>query len=73
MKLAGFAFAFEHLEIAAYELLRRIAERSGDQETAAVAARIAEEERHAAERIAGTWDTAMDIAMHRLGVAPGRA
>ena len=24
-KLAGFAFAFEHLEIAAYELLRRVA------------------------------------------------
>lgn len=62
-KLAGFAFAFEHLEIAAYELLSRIAERAGDAETAAVARRIAAQERNAAERIAATWDEAMDTAL----------
>jgi hypothetical protein len=39
-KLAGFAFAFEHLEIAAYELLRRIAERANDGATVAAAERI---------------------------------
>ncbi len=54
-KLAGFAFAFEHLEIAAYELLRRIADRADDPETVAVAERILVEERRAAERIAETW------------------
>src|SRR5829696_5658393 len=65
-KLAGFAFAFEHLEIAAYELLRLTAERAGDPDTAAVARRIAGEERHAAERIAATWDAAMDTALGKL-------
>ena len=39
-KLAGFAYAFEHLEIAAYELLRRVARAAGDPETSAVAERI---------------------------------
>jgi len=65
-KLAGFAFAFEHLEIAGYELLSRVAERAGDQETVAVAQRIATEERAAAERIAGTWDEAMDTTLETL-------
>jgi len=66
-KLAGFAYAFEHLEIAAYELLRRVAERAGDGETVAVADRILAEERRAAERIAGTWDAAMDAALAKVG------
>jgi ferritin-like metal-binding protein YciE len=66
-KLAGFAFAFEHLEIAAYELLRRVALRAGDPETAAVAERILPEERAAAARIADTWDAAMDAALRKLG------
>ena len=65
-KLAGFAFAFEHLEIAAYELLRGIAERAADRDTIAVAERILVEERHAAERIAATWDAAMDAALEGL-------
>jgi ferritin-like metal-binding protein YciE len=68
-KLAGFAFAFEHLEIAAYELLARVAERAGDAATEATARRIADEERAAAERVAGTWDAAMDAALEKLGVA----
>jgi ferritin-like metal-binding protein YciE len=65
-KLAGFAFAFEHLEIAAYELLRRVAQRAGDQETVEVADRIAAEERAAASRIAGTWDAAIDVTLRQL-------
>jgi len=65
-KLAGFAFAFEHLEIAAYELLRRVAQRAGDEETAKLAERIAAEERVAAGRIAGTWDAAIDVTMRQL-------
>jgi ferritin-like metal-binding protein YciE len=69
IKLAGFAFAFEHLEVAAYELLRRVAERSQDRETAAVAERIIGEERRAAKRIAATWDGAVDASLGRLTAA----
>jgi ferritin-like metal-binding protein YciE len=69
VKLAGFAYAFEHLEIAAYELLRRVAERAGDAETATMAARIADEERAAARRIADTWDAAMEAGLQKVGVS----
>ena len=69
-KLAGFAYAFEALEIGAYELLSRVARRAGDEETAAVAQRILAAERVAAERVAGTWDAAADLAL-RATVAAG--
>lgn len=55
-KLAAFAFAFEHLEVAAYELLRRVAARAGDDAVIAVAEEILAEERRAAELVAETWD-----------------
>jgi ferritin-like metal-binding protein YciE len=66
LKLAGFAFAFEHLEVAAYELLRGVAERAGDTQTATVAERIAAQERSAAERVASTWDAAVDNTLATL-------
>jgi ferritin-like metal-binding protein YciE len=66
VKLAGFAYAFEHLEIAAYELLRRVADRADDPETAAVAERVLADERRAAERVAATWDAAVDAALGDL-------
>ena len=68
-KLTGFAFAFEHLEIAAYELLRRVADRADDHETSAVAGRILGEERRAVELIAATWDAAMDAALEKVGAS----
>ena len=55
-KLAGFAFAFEHLEVAAYELLQRVAARAGDEGVVATAEEILAEERRAAERVAASWD-----------------
>src|ERR671928_526863 len=57
-KLAAFSYAFEHLEIAGYELLRRVAARAGDEETGRLADRIAGQERAAAEKIAQQWDRA---------------
>jgi UDP-glucose 4-epimerase len=55
-KLAGFAFAFENLEVAAYELLQRVAARAGDEGVVTAAEEILAEERHAAERVAESWD-----------------
>ncbi len=55
-KLAGFAFAFEHLEVAAYELLQRVAARAGDEGVVVAAEEILAEERRAADRVAESWD-----------------
>jgi ferritin-like metal-binding protein YciE len=67
-KLAGFAYAFEALECGAYELLARTARRAGDEQTAALAERILDEERVAAERVAGTWDEAAEVALREQGI-----
>jgi UDP-glucose 4-epimerase len=55
-KLAGFAFAFEHLEVAAYELLQRVAARAGDEGVVAAAEEILVDERRAAARTAESWN-----------------
>jgi UDP-glucose 4-epimerase len=55
-KLAGFAFAFEHLEVAAYELLQRVAVRAGDNGVVVAAEEILGEERRAAEQVAESWN-----------------
>jgi ferritin-like metal-binding protein YciE len=68
-KLIGFAFAFEHLEIAGYEQLRRVGERAGDQETAGLAVRLADEEREAATRIAALFDPAVEASLAEQGIA----
>jgi ferritin-like metal-binding protein YciE len=68
VKLAGFAYAFEALEVGAYELLSRTARRAGDEATAATAERILAQERVAAEKVAGTWDAAVDAALAAQGV-----
>ena len=61
-KLAGFAYAVENLEVAAYELLKRVAQRAGDQETAALAESILGEERNAAKQVSGHWSASMASA-----------
>jgi ferritin-like metal-binding protein YciE len=62
-KLATFAYAFEHLEIAGYEELKRVAERARDDETVRVADRILDEERTAANRIAAAFDRAAEASL----------
>jgi ferritin-like metal-binding protein YciE len=66
-KLAAFAYAFEHLEIAGYEQLRRVADTAGDADTARLASAICAEERAAAKAIAGHWDVAARAALVESG------
>lgn len=61
-KLAGFAYAVENLEIAAYELLLRVARRAGDEETVSLAESILAEEKTAAQAVAAQWLVSMSIA-----------
>jgi len=65
-KLAAFAYAFEHLEIGAYEQLVRVAERAGDTETATAAQGILAEERAAAEKLYGTFAEALDASLEAV-------
>ena len=67
-KLAAFAYAFEHLEIAAYEELKRVARRVEDADTTGVADRILAQERHAAASLAGSFDRAAAAALDAVGV-----
>ena len=66
-KLAAHAFSYEHMELAAYELLRRLAERTGDEETAAVASEIGAEEQRMADRIAELFDAAVEASLAASG------
>ena len=61
-KLAGFSYAVENLEVAAYELLKRVAERAGDEETVALAESILTEEEAAARQVADQWSISMSVA-----------
>jgi ferritin-like metal-binding protein YciE len=61
-------YATEHLEIASYELLRRIARRAGDEETAVAADEIIVEERDMAEFIAANWDLFAEASLREAGV-----
>jgi ferritin-like metal-binding protein YciE len=67
-KLAGFAFAFEHLEIGSYEQLKRVAERAADKETVALAERILPEERAAAEAVREQFEPAVEASLEAQGV-----
>jgi len=67
-KLVAFAYAFEHLEIAAYEELKRVAQRAGDAETVRTADEILLEERAAAAKLAESFDRAADAALREVGV-----
>ena len=62
-KLATHAFSYEHLELAAYDMLERVADRAGDAETADVARRIRAQEDAMAGRLGESWDAAVEASL----------
>ena len=63
------AYATEHLEIASYQLLERVAKAAGDIETAEVARRNREEEQKVAHKIDLVWDKVAELSLQEAGVA----
>lgn len=61
-------FATEHMEIAAYELLERVAKLAGDKATAAVARQNREEEEAMARAIASKWNKIVELSLAEDGI-----
>jgi ferritin-like metal-binding protein YciE len=65
-KLAAFVYAVLHLEIGGYELLKHTAHRIGDNATALMCEIVVTEKRGMAERLANTFDHAVDATLVSL-------
>jgi ferritin-like metal-binding protein YciE len=61
-------YTTEHMEIAAYQLLERIAERAGDEETATVARENRADEERMAKKIDSEWDRFAELSLTEAGV-----
>jgi ferritin-like metal-binding protein YciE len=66
-KLAMHAFSYEHMELAAYELLRRLADRAQEPAVAEMASTIGAQERAMADRLDKRWDAAVDASLREKG------
>jgi ferritin-like metal-binding protein YciE len=62
-KLLDHAYSYEHMELAAYEILGRVAERAGDADTVSTARDIAAEEREMARRLEDGFDAAVAASL----------
>ena len=61
-------YATEHMEIAAYQLLERVARRAGDEETAEVARQNRAEEEEMARKLDEHWDLFAELSLREQGV-----
>ena len=61
-------YTTEHMEIAAYELLKRVAQKAGDEETATACDEIIAQERQMAETIEQNWDKLASLSLKDEGV-----
>ena len=61
-------FATEHMEIASYQMLERVAKKAGDKRTAKVARQNREEEEAMARSIASKWNKVVDLSLKEEGV-----
>ena len=67
-KNARDGYTAEHLEIAAYQLLERLAKKAGDTETAEIARQNRSDEEHMARRIDQSWDRTLDLTLEENGI-----
>jgi ferritin-like metal-binding protein YciE len=65
-KLVAVAYGFEHFEIAMYELLKRVAQRVGDSDTVEMADKILVNERQAADKLAASYDLALERSLYGM-------
>ena len=67
-KNARDGYTAEHMEIAAYQLLERLAKKAGDSETAEVARRNRSDEEEMARRIDQSWDRTLDLTLQENNI-----
>ena len=61
-------FATEHMEIASYQMLERVAKKAGDKHTAAVARQNREEEEQMARSINAKWNKIVELSLKEEGI-----
>jgi ferritin-like metal-binding protein YciE len=66
-KIAGFAYAHEHLKTAGYALLVRTAKRACDTDTEELCLRLMIDQRAMANRVAGTFDSVVQTTLNASG------
>jgi ferritin-like metal-binding protein YciE len=67
-KNARDGYTAEHMEIAAYQLLERLAQKAGDTDTAEVARQNRADEEQMARRLDQSWDRTLELTLEENGI-----